>query len=172
MVLKADKKEGEAEDGPRTKELPTLRLVLEDDPVITRATGQILKFWSTAGFKVEVVPTTDDPNAWDMVYHKLKMTEPLTDIWPFLTLSDEATVDGLLVLPDWLKQKLIDLDFTGNFPAAEADLRLLHRHLSAQGFFIPLWEIDDYAVFSTSISGFPQTPVSPYQNVTSWTVKP
>lgn len=173
MVLKADKEVKEGEDpGPRTKELPTLRLILEDDPVISAATKQILKFWETVGFKVEVVASTDDPNGWDMVYHKIKMTEPLMDIWPFLTLSDEARVDGLLVLPDWLKQKLIDLDFTGNFPAAESDLRLLHRHLSAQGFFIPLWEIDDYAVFSTSVSGFSDTPVTPYQDVTEWIVKP
>ncbi|MFK7821289.1 MAG: ABC transporter substrate-binding protein, partial [Planctomycetaceae bacterium] len=177
MVLKKEKEEEKAaeatdEDAARTKELPELRLVLEEDPVVERAAPEIVKFWGAAGFKVKIIESTDDEDGWDLVYHKLKMNEPLSELWPFLTLSDVATVDGLLVLPDWLKQKLVDLDFTGNFPAAEKDLKLLHRHLSAQGFFIPLWEIDDYGVFSTSVSGFAKEPVSPYQGVTGWVVKP
>jgi hypothetical protein len=173
MVLKKEnEEEAKSEDAARTKELPELRLVLEEDPVIARAAPEILKFWGAAGFKVKIVAPTDDEDGWDLVYHKIKMTEPLSDLWPFLTLADVATVDGLLVLPDWLKQKLVDLDFTGNFSSAEADLKLLHRHLSAQGFFIPLWEIDDYGVFSTSVSGFAKEPVTPYQNISGWIVKP
>ena len=171
MVLKKEgeeRKEGDA----RTKELPELRLVLEEDPVVERAAPEIIKFWTAAGFKIKIVPSTDDPDQWDLACYKIKMQEPLIELWPFLTLADKAKVDNLLVLPDWLKQKLVDLDFVGNLPAAEQDLRLLHRHLSAQGFFIPLWEIDDYAVFSTSVGGFADEPVSPYQHVTDWIVRP
>lgn len=182
MVLKTDE-EREAEsknkdktpgksDKPRTKALPTLRLVLEEDPVIAKAAPEIIKFWSAAGYKIQIVEPTDDPDGWDLVYHKVRMVEPLVELWPFLTLAEKAKVEGLLVLPDWLKQKIVDLDFSSNFPAAEENLRLLHRHLSAQGFFIPLWELDDYAVFSTNVSGFSNPPVTPYQRVNQWVVAP
>lgn len=179
MILKKKEEEEKSEsdkqaeaDGETTKELPELRLILEDDPVVSAAAQEILKFWRTCQFKVKIVESTDDPAGWDLAYYRLKMTEPLTDLWPFLTLADKATVDGLLVLPDWLKQKLVDLDFSSNFPSAESDLRLLHRHLSAQAFFIPLWEVDDYAVFSINMTGFANGPVTPYQNVAEWAVKP
>lgn len=173
MVLKADAETEEEKKGPpKTRKLPTLRLLLEEDPVIELAAQDIMKFWKAAGFEVQIVPSTDDPNGWDLVYHKVKLNEPLTDLWPFLTLSDKAEVTGLLSLPDWLKQSMVDLDFTANFPAAEANLKLLHRHLSAQGFFIPLWEVDDYAVFSIHMSGFSNEPVKPYQQVTRWAIRP
>ena len=179
MVLKNKEEEDKTEeqkqaeaDQKTTQELPELRLILEEDPVVSAAAQEILKFWRTCQFKVKVVESTDDPAGWDLAYYKLKMTEPLTDLWPFLTLADEATVDGLLVLPDWLKQKLVDLDFNSNFPAAESDLRLLHRHLSSQAFFIPLWEVDDYAVFTATLNGFADEPVTPYQQIAGWSVKP
>ncbi len=182
MVLKTeeDEKNPGAEDStkddednrPKTRKLPKLRLILEEDPVTALAAPEILKFWQAAGFDVEIVPSTDDPTAWDMVYRKVRMLDPQTELWPFLTMSDKAEVTGLLPLPDWLKQSLVDLDFTANFPAAEANLRLLHRHLAAQAFFIPLWELDDYAVFSINMSGFADEPVTTYQDVAGWSVKP
>ncbi len=185
MVLKTDEeREAEAKaaktgnnaptksDRPRTKKLPTLRLMLEEDPVIQASAVEIIKFWKAAGYSIQIIDSTDDPNGWDLVYHKVRMVEPLVELWPFLTLAEKAKVEGLLVLPDWLKQKVVDLDFTSNFPAAEEHLRLLHRHLSAQGFFIPLWEVDDYAVFSTNVSGFSNPPVTPYQRVNQWSVVP
>lgn len=172
-VAKKDEPEEEEVKGPpKTKALPKLRLILEEDPVIQKAGPEIVKFWKAVGFEVEIVETTDDPDSWDLVYHKVRMHEPLIDIWPFLTLRDKAEVDGLLILPDWLKQKMVDLDFTGNFPAAAGHLRLLHRHLTAQGFFIALWEIDDYSVYALNVRGFANTPVTPYQRVTQWAVKP
>ena len=184
MVLKTDEeREAEAKakktdntpsksDKARTKALPTLRLVLEEDPAIKAAAPEILKFWTAAGYKIEIVEPTDDPDGWDLVYHKVRMVEPLVELWPFLTLEEKAKVDGLLVLPDWLKQKVVDLDFSSNFPTAQENLRLLHKHLSAQGFFIPLWEVDDYAVFGTNVSGFSNPPVTPYQRVNQWVVVP
>lgn len=182
MVLKTDEeREAEAKETDktptksekaRTKALPALRLVLEEDPAIQAAAPEIIKFWTAAGYKIKIVEATDDPDAWDLVYHKVRMIEPLIELWPFLTLEEKARVDGLLVLPDWLKQKVVDLDFSGNFPTAQENLQLLHRHLSAQGFFIPLWEVDDYAVFSTNVSGFSKRPVTPYQRVNQWVVVP
>lgn len=179
MILKTDEeREKEAKEGvqanqkPRTKELPTLRLVLEQDPMIRQAAPEIIKFWVAAGFKVRIVDSTNDPDQWDLVYHKVKMIEPVIELWPLLTLRDKARIDDMLSLPDWLKQELIDLDFTGNFTSATEHLRLLHRHLAAQAFFIPLWEIDDYAVYSISMSGFSEQPVTPYQGISRWAVKP
>lgn len=172
----AEKKEEVEEEKPKgppkTKALPKLRMLLEEDPVIAKAAPEIIKFWTAVGFEIEIVDSTDDPKAWDLVYHKVRMHEPLVDIWPFLTLRKKAEVDGLLVLPDWLKQRMVDLDFTGNFPSAAENLRLLHRHLTAQGFFIALWEIDDYAVFALNVKGFDNNPVTTYQKVTQWSVTP
>ena len=133
---------------------------------------EVIKFWKAAGFKVEIVKATDDPKEWDLLCRKMKMIEPVIELWPFLTLKDKARNDELVALPDWLKQELVDLDFTGNFTSAAEHLRILHRHLAAQAFFIPLWEVDDYAVFSASMSGFSDRPVTTYQGISRWSVKP
>jgi len=100
------------------------------------------------------------------------MTEPVADLWPFLTMKPSARVDDLEHLPDWLRQQLIELEQAVDFRSAVQQLRELHFRLNELVYLIPLWEVDDVIVIRRNIQGFPQQIVSPYQNVERWFVGP
>lgn len=163
-------------------EVPELRMVCAPDPVAEAAAKEIVKNWSDIGISVRLVDaptyvkngTGPDPEIdWDIVYRKVRMTEPITDLWPFLTFEPYARVEALMFLPDWLRQELIELDAAVDWDSAVTRLHKLNRHLTAQFVLIPLWEVDDAMVFrKQSIRGLPERPVHPYQDVERWIVEP
>ena len=99
------------------------------------------------------------------------MTEPIVELWPFLTMQPAARVADLMHLPDWLRQELIDLDRAENFQAAVTVLHRLHRHIQEQVLLLPLWEIDEVMIVPRNIRGFSLTPLSPYQGLERWTIQ-
>ena len=151
--------------------LPELRMVCEPGEVILAAAEQLVAQWAQLGIKVTIVAGTEEtPKDWDIVYRTVRMSEPVTDLWPFLTMKPDARVEDLEHLPDWLRQQLIELEQSVDFNSSVRMLRGLHFRLNELVHVIPLWEVDDVIVIRKNIQGFPQRLVDPYHNVEKWKV--
>lgn len=153
--------------------LPPLKMVCTPEPETIAAATEFVKGWSAIGVPVTLVadnePASDD---WDIAYRTLSMSEPATQLWPFLTLQPQARVQDLVHLPDWLRQELLDLEMAGETTTVVALLKQLHAHLQSQVHMIPLWEVDEFVVLRKNITGFADRPVSTYQYVDRWSIQP
>ena len=152
--------------------LPKLRIRCEADPIAQAACAALIKQWQHATFELELLPADDQSADWDLAYRTVRMTEPLVDLWPFLTGQETARVDALASIPDMLRHELIALDSTSDWNRALRILRQIHRHLWEEVQYIPLWEVDDYLVVRKNIEGVATEPVHLYQDVEQWTVTP
>lgn len=158
-------------------QLPKLRMVCDPDQVATLAAEKIVTRWQALGFDVELIPADQEgdklpADGWDLMYRRVRMMEPLLDLWSVLLSDDQLDVSQLSAYPDWMRQELINLDYASSFADAQRKLFLIHRHMTAQAFLIPLWELDDFIAFQNKISGFEGRPLSVYHGVERWLVKP
>lgn len=156
-------------------QIPELKMVCDPDPPIVAAAENMIANWKRVGIPVKLVNNTgqlvsQDSEAWDIVYRTGMMAEPLTELWPFLTMQSRARIADLEHLPDWLRQELIALDTANDWKTAIDQLRRLHRLLQAEVQLIPLWQVDEYAVYRRHLEGFRQHPMYPYQDIDHWTV--
>lgn len=154
--------------------IPELTMICEPD-VTSRAVAQeVVAQWGRLGIKVNLIddPAEPAPENWDILYRTVRMSEPATDLWPFLTLREDTRVEDLEPLPDWLRQSLIELEQAVDFNTSVEMLQRLHDRLDQLVHLIPLWEVDDVIVIRRSIQGFPQGMVTPYQNVERWISQP
>jgi hypothetical protein len=87
-------------------------------------------------------------------------------------MKQDARVEDLEHLPDWLRQQLIELEQAVDFNSSVEMLQRLHFRLHQLVHLIPLWEIDDVIVIRNNIQGFPPAMIHPYQNVERWIVQP
>lgn len=154
--------------------IPELTMICEPDESIIRCAEEFVKDWARVGVKVNLIsdPKAAPPEQWDIAYRTAKMAEPLTELWPFLTMSRDARVNDLEHLPDWLRQQLIELEQAPDSNAAIDMLRRLHFRLSEFQLCVPLWEIDDVMVIRKNILGMPSGPLHPYHNLERWIVQP
>ncbi len=155
--------------------IPTLKMVCDPDPTIVAAANKMIAEWKRVGINVQLLNNTGQPVArdsedWDIAYRTVVMSEPLTELWPFLTMQPRARIADLDYLPDWLRQALIELDTQNDWKAAGAHLKRLHRLLWAEVQTIPLWEVDEYAVFRKHLDGYRRDAMHTYQNIDQWTV--
>ena len=157
--------------------LPRLRFVVEPEPTCIAAAERIMLYWQKIGFEVDLIkgdqpgdPLTD--GEWDMCYRRVRMEEPLLELWPLLANDSSLDMNRLGMFPDWMRQELINLDYASSFQDAQTRLFTIHNHISAEAFLIPLWEVDDFAVWRKSIIGMSERPLSTYQNVERWIVRP
>ncbi len=154
-------------------EVPELTMVCEPGEVIAAAAEALVSQWDRIGIKVRIVAQDEAlPEDWDIVYRTVRMTEPVTELWPFLTMKQDARVEDLEHLPDWLRQQLIELEQAVDFRSAVTMLNGLHYRLHELVHLIPLWEIDDVIVIRNTVQGFPKGLVQPYQNAENWIVQP
>jgi ABC-type transport system substrate-binding protein len=116
-------------------------------------------------------PALDDA-PWDLAYRTVRMTEPMMELWPLLSLDNVASVQSVRYLPDWLRQGLIDLDRTADWTTTVQTLHELHRQLADTVQLIPLWEVDDALVFRKTIRGIPDLPLHAYQDLELWISEP
>ena len=157
--------------------LPRLRMVVDPDPTAMEAAQRMAEYWKKILFEVDLIPG-DQPGAplqdadWDLCYRRIRMEEPLLELWPLLTNDFSFDMNRLKLFPDWMRQELVNLDYSASFADAQDRLFTIHRHMSAEAFIIPLWEVDAFAVWKKSTLGIPESPVSPYQNVERWIVRP
>lgn len=161
-------------------ELPKLRLGVSSDVVEKAAAKELAKQWESVGISVDVIEVGPqvpfnaklEPAPWDMLYRTVQLTEPLTELWPCLTLDTHAKVESLAHLPDWLRQELIELDEAGDWATAEHLLRRLHRDLWSEVHLIPLWEVSEFMLIRRHVRGLPNRPMAPYQDVERWQAQP
>jgi hypothetical protein len=96
----------------------------------------------------------------------------LLEIWPLLSNSDSLDMSRLALFPDWMRQELVGLDYASSFLDAQQRLFTLHNHIAEEAFLIPLWEVDQFAAVRKSVVGVVPRPMSTYQNVERWIIRP
>jgi len=157
--------------------LPRLRFVVDQDPTSLAAAERMMVYWQKIGFEIDLI-RGDQPGApltekdWDLCYQRVRMEEPLLELWPLLANDNSFDMNRLGMFPDWMRQELINLDYASSFLDAQTRLATIHKHIAAEAFLIPLWEVDDFAVWKKSVIGTPDRPMSTYQNVERWIVRP
>jgi hypothetical protein len=116
--------------------------------------------------------TAARPLTWDIAYRKLRMEEPLIELWSFLTVNLGARLESVRTMPDWLRIELLDLDNAPDWKTAVRRLQTLHAHLYAEVAYIPLWEVDDAMILRKNVRDFPAFKfVTPYQDIERWIVQ-
>ena len=159
-------------------ELPELKMICEPDESVLAAAKEMIKQWATIGVKVAIIEgdvAKDEhgrPKQWDFMYRTIRMSEPVSEMWPFMTIANRAEVAGLSFLPDWLRQDLVELDSIADWNSAVRLLNSLHGKLRSDVQVIPLWEVDDVMVIRKTIQGFPVRPMHPYHQIQRWMVTP
>lgn len=156
-------------------ELPHLTMLCEADPAMQQAAEKMIEFWARIGIDVQLAVAGQSEAAvsdWDMLYRRVQMEEPLLDLWSVLLTDHSLDVNLLQGYPDWLRQDLTRLDYAGSFRVARDSLYRMQRNIAAQAFLIPLWEVDQFIAFRGNVSGYRDRPVSVYDNVQRWVVKP
>ena len=154
--------------------LPVLRMICESDEQMQEVAQQMILLWKKLGINVELTTSEslDNPDDWDMMYRRVSMEEPLFDLWPVLLTDHSLDVSLLQGFPDWMRQELTQLDYAGSARQAQNQLYRIQRNITAQAFLIPLWEVDQFTAFRNNVAGYPEHPISTYDNVERWTVKP
>lgn len=153
-------------------DIPPLTMVVSASGPAEAAAREIAAAWRQIGLTVRVVMAGDEPPAdWDVLYRATELSEPVTQMWPFLTFSEQARISDLAPYPDWLKQQLVQLDRTSDQVRAVAALRALHRQLADDVAFVPLWEVDRFVIFRKNCVGYPQRPLHAYDGIDQWTVE-
>jgi hypothetical protein len=165
----------------RLQKIPPLRLLCEHDPEAQSAATDIIAQWKRVGIAVEMVQTEVSagnappaPRApeWDIAYRKLRMEEPLVELWPFITVNSGARLESVRSAPDWLRIELLDLDHAPDWKSAVNRLQSLHAHLYTEVAYIPLWEVDDAIVLRKNVRDFPPYKfVNAYQDAECWIVQ-
>ncbi len=158
-----------------------LKMYCPPEPVIEAAAEKLVEQWKRIGITVNLIKQLPDTNMvassdgrppWDIVYRTVRMSEPIVELWPFLTIELRARVASLTYLPDWLRQEIIELDDSVDWKTAQDRLHRLHHRLQAYVQLIPLWEVDDVLVVRKTVQGIPLRPVHPYHDVERWIVQP
>ncbi len=160
-------------------ELPPLRMAVVSEPVVQAAAADLVESWARFGITVEMIEVPDGPLVsregevapWDLLYRTVRLTEPVTQLWPFLTLTGRAHVSDLDSFPDWLRQEIIDLDLATDWRAALLLVSRLHLHLWGEVMLIPLWEVDEYLIYRKNVRGVPVNPVHPYEEIDRWVIE-
>ena len=165
----------------RLQEIPPLRLVCENDPQARSAAAEIIAQWKRVGIVAQLVSpepqsgsgqAAQSPLEWDIAYRKLRMEEPVTQLWPFITVNSGARLESVRAFPDWLRMELLDLDNAPDWKSAVSRLQTLHAHLYSEVAYIPLWEVDDAILLRKNVRDFPAYKfVNPYQDVERWIVQ-
>jgi len=156
---------------------PPLRMLCDPNPEAQEAAQEIIKAWQRIGIPVTLIPNTaaeakKQDLKWDIVYRTSMMTEPVMELWPFLTVGKGAQIESLEIFPDWMRQKLIELDEATDWETATALLKKLQQQLYSMAHIIPLWEIDQFHVFRTNIKGYADRPLNVYDHVEQWVTTP
>ncbi len=164
----------------RLTTIPRLKLLCERDPEAQSAAEEIIAQWKRVGIDAELVspppatnsPTPRAPLQWDLAYRKLRMEEPLTETWPFLSLGSGARLESMRTVPDWLRLELLDLDGAPDWKSVVNRLQTLQSHLYAEVAYIPLFEVDNTIVLRKNVHDFPAYKfVNCYQDVERWIVQ-
>ena len=81
-----------------------LYMLCDPNPEAQEAAQEMIKSWARAGIHVIMIPNTPAEAEkkdlkWDIVYRTVAMTEPVTELWPFLTVGKGAQIESLEIFP-------------------------------------------------------------------------
>lgn len=157
---------------PKGERIPTLRMVAPPTLTERAAALSMIRSWKKIGINVELVPDEEGPQAkYDLIYRVGILPEPVVDWWPIVTLNPRANLLDLATKPDWLKQQLMELDRTADWTRVIAQSQDLHRRLSIEAAYLPLFEVDNFVVMRKNLRGFPPRPMHCYDSVDRWTLE-
>lgn len=154
--------------------LPKLSLRAPPDPESRIIAKQLIAAWARIGLEVTLVEDdgTVGEDDWDLAYRIISMHEPAVELWPLLAGKETAEIADLKYLPNWLRQKLVELDRVSDWSRAENLLHGLHRDMAAEAQVIPLFEVDEYLIVRKTVRGVPEAPISTYDGIEQWVVQP
>ena len=132
----------------------------------------LIRSWKKVGITVELVPDEEGPDAkFDLIYRVGILPEPVIDWWPIVTINTRANLSDLVGKPDWLRQQLMELDRTADWTRVVAQSQELHRRLSVEAAYLPLFEVDNFMVLRKNVRGFPPKPMHCYDSVDRWSLE-
>lgn len=111
--------------------------------------------------------SADAAKQCDFVYAELLIAEPVIDAGRLFGPTGLAPATNSHVR---LGVRQVEEATTWN--QAGARLRLLHRTLREELTVLPLWQTPEHFAFRQSITGISPAPVTLYQDIDSWQVKP
>lgn len=150
--------------------LPPLRLVCPSDPVVREVATEMIEHWRRVGITVRLNDDSIESkdHEWDLIYCTTKITEPLTEIWPLLTMKSDASVESLKPLPERVRRQLLELERTSDWPSAIKGLHRIEAELLLETRYIPLWEADEYFVARRHLIGLPAAMTHSFHDVERW----
>lgn len=151
-------------------EIPPLRFVVPTAAPGRDAALALAENWKRVGLEIETIDQNEvtDETEWDLAYRRLTMVDPVRSLGPLITLDSTMEMESLAILPDWLRQRLIDLERASDAASTQAILLDLHRQLAADARCLPLFEVDSVVVSRGPIPGMPERPVTIYQDFERW----
>jgi tetratricopeptide (TPR) repeat protein len=154
--------------------LPELVFVAPEESPAREAAASIAAAWKRIGLSVRLVGYEElkPGEPWDIAYRALPVADPAAELAPLLTLDPAARLEAFADLPDWLRQRLVDLERAGDPATANAALIDLHRLLDADVRAVPLIEADRFVVTRGPIAGLRDRPVDVYQQAERWVPPP
>ena len=153
--------------------LPVLRLACPPDLRIRNIAVAMIEHWRRVGISVQLnEDVVDSPDGdWDLAYRMTRIIEPLTELWPLMTLNSDTRVETLKPLPDRVRRQLLDLERTNDWTSATKLLHRIESELLVETRYIPLWEVDEFFVTRRHLIGLPNRLMHPFQDVERWTLQ-
>lgn len=150
-----------------------LRILCPPDPLARRVVSTMIERWKLVGIKVQLVENAVglDDGDWDLIYRATTIAEPLTEIWPLLTLEPDAKVESLRPLPERVRHQLLELERSNEWTTATKLLRRIETELLIEARYMPLWEIDDFFVTRRNLTGLPNRMMHAFHGVERWTLQ-
>ncbi|MGC1272518.1 MAG: ABC transporter substrate-binding protein [Planctomycetaceae bacterium] len=150
--------------------IPEIVFIAPAEAPARQAAETLAVTWKRIGLPVRL-QTFDElapGEKWDIAYRKLAIADPVASLASFITLDPAVHVSSLADLPDWLRQRLLDLERAGDAATAQAILIDLHRQLHSDVRCVPLFEVDRFVATRGAIRGMPGRPVAVYQSAERW----
>ena len=154
-------------------QLPELRLACPPDPIIRELATGMIEHWRRVGITVVLNDNSANSSVgdWDLAYVATSIVEPLTELWPTLTLDMGCTIESLKLFPERIRHQLLELERSNDWTSAIKQLRRIESELLLEARFIPLWEVDDFFVTRRQLIGLPQRLMHAFQGVERWTLQ-
>ncbi|MDI9444491.1 MAG: hypothetical protein QM844_10025, partial [Planctomycetota bacterium] len=163
----ARKKAGEpAGDAPKTV------LAYQASEAARLAVAEIRRQLKIVGIVLELRELGDAaperiPADVDLLYAELAMWEPIVDAERLLGeggLAGEAS--------PYMRQALLRLRQSVDWPTVGRQLREIHRIAHAEASIIPLWQMTDHFAHTDRLEGIGPSPVTLYQDIENWQIRP
>ncbi|MFO1046268.1 MAG: ABC transporter substrate-binding protein [Planctomycetaceae bacterium] len=150
--------------------LPVLKMICPNEERIRGLSLAMIEDWRRIGITVKLLNEGDQED-WDICYRTSRSVEPLTELWPLLTLQSSAHIDAIQALSEPTRRGLLELERSNDGTGA---VKLLHRLLAdllIEARYIPLWELDEHLVARKHVSGLPDRPIHTYDDIERWNIQ-